>query len=509
MNATSTTALVGALVIVGAVLAGNHVAQQSAMADLRKQISDARQEMALVKGLQLQIAEVKEHAVSFRSEQKRSVADLRAQLVDAQQVLNVVGLKNEIADMKGDAAAFRAGLDDAKGALLDLKADSKRSNGTSSALHAELENAQTLLSRLETQAKASESDAGALRKTLEDTKRGAETVLIEVDGLQKKLASLKIATTESWRMTRLKVMELLNSNPYPNLSGFDLSGLDLSGVDFRSASLYRTNFNGANLTGADFSTRVELLHTYHHNARSDPVPASTTSRDIDLRYASLQNADLKFANFSGTNTTTVNLAGAKNLAHIWNMRAQSSMLNLEGVDLTGANFTEGTYDLRRSKSIDLSGVDLASATLYVSGVDCIHDWKHILLTFTGSACNWGCGVKVIMCPQQADDLFKRLKKGSSENIKKGTLIVSREISYNGKTQDATVTIEKAAARDGKQLIDSNHVNGRFLNNVYMFFESEEEAAAAAEKEAKKAEEEAAAAAKKAEEEEETDEWDEL
>lgn len=119
-SSSTTPFLIGAFIVLGAVLAGNHVVQQNAMADLRKQ------------------------------------------LLDTQQVLNVMGLKNQIA----------------------------------------------------------EEDAAALRAELATTKKDATDFRTEVEKLEKTLEAVKMKVADSHKMSRAKVMEVLN-----NFSGMDLRAL--------------------------------------------------------------------------------------------------------------------------------------------------------------------------------------------------------------------------------------------------------------------------------------------
>eukprot|EP00729_Bicosta_minor_P014891 gene14891-1059_t len=336
----------GAFVVLGAVLAGNHVVQQNAMADLRKQ------------------------------------------LLDTQQVLNVMGLKNQIAEMKEDAAAFRSELGGSKQMLAGLKAEASSAAATSAELHGGLTEAEQLLKKLKTHSDTAEEDAAALRAELTTTKKDATDFRTEVEKLEETLEAVKIKVADSHKMSRAKVMEVLNSSPKPNFSGMDLRGLDLSDIDFSGASLHGAKLAGAtmdrvrlqntilsgvdlrglNLRGADVSGAVFKGALNLKDAKLDNLRGAVLSgvdlRGVDLRGVDLSGADVSRAVFKGA----LNLKFTKldNLRGAVLSGVDLSGVDLSGVDVSGAVF-KGALNLKDAKLDNLRGADLSGADL--SGVD--------------------------------------------------------------------------------------------------------------------------------------------
>lgn len=103
-----------------------------------------------------------------------------------------------------------------------------------------------------------------------------------------------------------------------DLSGMDLRWLDLSGIDLSNAILKKVRFDYSNLTGANLSNS-DLT-----NARFCPT---------NLTNANLKGADLRGAIMPDSTLAGADLAGAN----------FSGMLNLLGVDFTGANLAGADF----------------------------------------------------------------------------------------------------------------------------------------------------------------------
>jgi uncharacterized protein YjbI with pentapeptide repeats len=158
----------------------------------------------------------------------------------------------------------------------------------------------------------------------------------------------------NWRLTAGYLV-----GPWANLAGADLAGLDLPSADLNEANLAAADLTGADLDGADLSvsnlTGAQLAGANLDGIESGAVTGTPASLPPDWTLVggyllgpkvNLINADLPGDNLSG-----LDLAGAYTYyARFWNV-------NLDGADLAGATFNDGT---------DLTGATFTGANL--SGV---------------------------------------------------------------------------------------------------------------------------------------------
>jgi uncharacterized protein YjbI with pentapeptide repeats len=151
-----------------------------------------------------------------------------------------------------------------------------------------------------------------------------------------------------------------------NLAGADLSGADVSGDNLSGAHLSGANLAGAHLSGTDLSgADLSGADLYHANlsgteplsppagSGSNAALAAATVNGHDIGPgASLNGANLAFANLNGANLAGADLTRA-NLTYAFLIQA-----NLTGAKLTGANLTGAKPDRAILIGVDLTGVEL-------------------------------------------------------------------------------------------------------------------------------------------------------
>lgn len=146
--------------------------------------------------------------------------------------------------------------------------------------------------------------------------------------------------------------------------GIDLSGRDLRFCDFSGAYLVNVNLRNANLRGANFSksdvhggmfTGADLQNVNFHYTKMHYVTLDGNNlRKAKLEGLDLQNAQLSALDLSGLKLNTFMFEGAA----FNKMNFESS--DLEGVQLTGAIFTECFMKGSKLARAILNGVDFRS-----------------------------------------------------------------------------------------------------------------------------------------------------
>jgi uncharacterized protein YjbI with pentapeptide repeats len=161
---------------------------------------------------------------------------------------------------------------------------------------------------------------------------------------------------------------------FSNLTGLDFSGADLRQVNFGFSKLTDTRFDGANLSGAVLSGS-NISPTQLAQA-SNLIGIQASGFDfhgadlsgLNLTKAILDNTNLSNTNLSGTNFSEVslksaNLSGSNITPEQLTSSGTLTYIRLEGLDLSGANFSDLDLSFTSFFNTNLSLVNFQDANL--------------------------------------------------------------------------------------------------------------------------------------------------